>query len=630
VSLRAFARTWRRTHQGQTTDTTRLVGFCLAVRAAALRSVGGWDEAFETGGAEDDDLCLRLAAAGGRLLICHDSFVHHHGHATFDANGVDWFAVQQANVSRLVAKHGGRQEMRRETSRPLLSACMIVKDEAALLPGCLAAVRGLVDELVVYDTGSSDDTAALARAAGATVVEGDWHDDFARARNAALAYCTGEWVLHVDADEQFVGDPATVRAHLETAPVNAFAVEIVNLGGDGRSDVHHRACRLFRRALFQWRGRLHEQVIHRALGDDYAIDVMDGGRLVHSGYTPEQMAAKRKGERNLRLAVLDANDAERDPVERLVNLGRSYMLANRHDAALALFAQARGQACDSLPLRRVLCRSAAQLCLAIGRADAALAWIEDLQQVSASTDLVRYLRGNAYVAMQRWSEALAAYAGVAEASDEDGTVLPAFVVHRDRARCHFMLEDWSAAAAAAALVAKEPGCDAEVWRMLAESCQRSGRELAPLLSAVPDARLSGIFASLLQLPPATAHPLLEELVDVARYRSSALALAIRLSPAMQIEHAVRWSARLRALGLADHCPLIHQARDERRPAAARWLAAVAARTLFNDDRITAVIQSLGRTMDAAACADLLEQLHGLDRAAVVSCGSDLLENSRQV
>lgn len=555
AALRAFADRWRRQHLAQTCETARLVGFCLAGRASALRAIGGWDEGFAIGGAEDDDLCLRLRAAGGRLLICRDTFVHHHGHATFDGNQLDWFAIQQDNRRRLIAKHGGGPAPR-AAPRPLLSAALIVRDERALLPDCLAALRALVDEIVVYDTGSTDGSPAVARAAGARVVEGYWDDHFGRARNRALAHCRGEWVLHVDADERFAGDGAALRTTLATAGVDAFAIAIRNLAGDGRGDVWHRACRLFRRDRFRWHGRLHEQVVARTGDAAYPLGQLDGAHLIHSGYTPARMRARRKAERNVRLATLEMGpDGEREPLEALVNLARSYLLAERREEALGLFAQARALACEVPSLRRALCRSAAQACLDAGRPAEALPWLDDLERLSAATDLVRYLRACALTGLGRWRAALAELDGLETPGDEDGTVLPAHLVDLCRARCHFVLEEWAAAADAAARVARGDTLEEPVWALLAESCQRAGRDLRPLLQAVPDASLSAVFAQLLRLPPTIAHPLLDGLVEAPRYRLHALALAIRFAPALAAEHAAGWAARLRAAGLADQAPV---------------------------------------------------------------------------
>ena len=84
---------------------------------------------------------------------------------------------------------------------PTLSLAMIVKNESANLPRCLRSVQGLVDEVVVVDTGSTDDTVGIAQSFGAKVSSFQWIDDFAAARNESLRRCTGDWVLILDGDE---------------------------------------------------------------------------------------------------------------------------------------------------------------------------------------------------------------------------------------------------------------------------------------------------------------------------------------------------------------------------------------------------------------------------------------------
>ncbi len=85
--------------------------------------------------------------------------------------------------------------------RMSLSVSMIVKNEEKHLPRCLASLQGLADEIVLVDTGSTDSTVAIATEFGAKVFHHVWADDFAKARNASLAHCTGDWILVVDADE---------------------------------------------------------------------------------------------------------------------------------------------------------------------------------------------------------------------------------------------------------------------------------------------------------------------------------------------------------------------------------------------------------------------------------------------
>ncbi len=74
-----------------------------------------------------------------------------------------------------------------------ISVCMIVRDEAADLPRCLASVEGVVDEIVVVDTGSTDGTPGIAAAAGARVQRIEWPSDFAAARNVSLAAASGDF-----------------------------------------------------------------------------------------------------------------------------------------------------------------------------------------------------------------------------------------------------------------------------------------------------------------------------------------------------------------------------------------------------------------------------------------------------
>ncbi|MCL2091174.1 MAG: glycosyltransferase family 2 protein [Micrococcales bacterium] len=90
--------------RGRTWPTHRLVGFALALRTELFAQVGGFDESFETGGYEDDELCRRLQAAGARLLVVAGSYVYHLGHATFDGNGLDWAGIELRNRAVMLAK----------------------------------------------------------------------------------------------------------------------------------------------------------------------------------------------------------------------------------------------------------------------------------------------------------------------------------------------------------------------------------------------------------------------------------------------------------------------------------------------------------------------------------------------
>ena len=190
--------------------------------------------------------------------------------------------------------------MSEPAGRASVSLCMIVKDEEQSLERCLDSVTGVVDEIVVVDTGSSDRTAAIAAARGARVVTRPWTGDFSRARNVSLQLARGDWVLVLDADEELDRrDRAALRALVDRAEAaggpQGYLLRVVNHLGpsdDLTAPEVHAALRLFRnRPEHRYRGLIHEQpqVPGPALTDV---------RIHHWGYLPETYARRRKAERN--------------------------------------------------------------------------------------------------------------------------------------------------------------------------------------------------------------------------------------------------------------------------------------------------------------------------------------------
>ncbi len=234
----------------------------------------------------------------------------------------------------------------------LLSACLIVKDEEENLVSCLASLSRLVDEVVIYDTGSTDDTLGVARREAErwklplTLVEGYWNDDFARARNASLEHCAGIWVLWIDADEVAVcDDPRDLHYHLDSLPdppegPDAVMVRVTDLPeAASASVVRYSSPRLFRRVRCHWVDRLHEQV--RVRGEDSLPVVVgtDHLQLHAAGHDGRTIAERGKLERNIRIAqaALDDEGGVRFRARALVNLGRTLWGAGRPEEARAAF-----------------------------------------------------------------------------------------------------------------------------------------------------------------------------------------------------------------------------------------------------------------------------------------------------
>lgn len=571
ATISRFARAWREEHRSRTTEVQRLVGFCLAVRREHLEAVGGFDDSFGIGGAEDDDLCLRLIDAGHRLLITHESFVHHHGHRTFEGNGVDWYALQEKNLAHLAAKRGRRQR-KVDATAPLLSACMIVKDEQDNLPSCLEALRGLVDEIVIYDTGSSDDTVRLAREAGATVLEGYWDDDFGRARNAALEACTGRWVLHVDADELVEGDAAVVRAELKSlSNADAMTVNIGNVGDDGEVGVWHNATRLFRRGRARWAGRLHEQIV--AVDGGELSGCASALKLRHTGYTSKAVTAHNKMERNLRVAEQTLREQGQDDAYALVNLARSLTGVGRPQDALEHFSRALEKN-PSVGVRRQALRFGIETLLDLGRPAEALEWMPQLREVCAYPATPDYYEGLARVNLGDHERAVACFDRIdatERIADEDMEI-PGHFVPLAKGVSLMAGGRWADAASTLLGAVKSQGTLHALWAPLLEAHVLGDLPLEPLVAADPHPRRLNLLGHARNCSTRSAQALALHLWDSVEDRPAVVAFIGRASLSLSMEAVLDWSLRLRGAGFADHCPLRGYAGEAQLPGLERLKA----------------------------------------------------------
>jgi glycosyltransferase involved in cell wall biosynthesis len=179
--------------------------------------------------------------------------------------------------------------------RPLLTAAMIVRDEEHNLPGCLASMHGVVDELVVVDTGSSDNTVAVAEARGARVFHRPWDDDFSAPRNLSLDEATGRWILLIDADERLrQTDPARLAELLDTAEEAAFLVHLYPYVGSTPA-LEYRLWRHDPRIRFRdfVHARIVDAVVDTAAADSRDIGVCDLA-IDHLGYEGDQTLRHRR------------------------------------------------------------------------------------------------------------------------------------------------------------------------------------------------------------------------------------------------------------------------------------------------------------------------------------------------
>jgi GT2 family glycosyltransferase len=343
AGMHAFADQWRREHRGEWMTTGKLSGFCLLIKRKLLNAIGGLDERFGLGFFDDDDLGLRARRAGFELAVAHDLFIHHFGSRTFQGAGIDAAALLAENEKRFTSKWGlpelpGRHVTLKPWAGPNLTApatvpparlrvslTMIVRNEERNLPACLGSAQELFDEIVVVDTGSTDRTKEIARSFGARVFDFVWVDDFAAARNAALARATGDYAFWLDADD--VLDPPQrdrLKAILDDLGRSGDAAYVVRCscdpdekGGGGETVVDH--IRLFPiREEVRWTYRVHEQILPSLREAGVPVRWTDVV-VRHTGYT-DQALRRRKLVRDEAILVGDLEERPNDPFV-LFNLG---------------------------------------------------------------------------------------------------------------------------------------------------------------------------------------------------------------------------------------------------------------------------------------------------------------------
>lgn len=146
-----------------------------------------------------------------------------------------------------------------------LSLCMIVKNEEEVLARCLDSVKALVDEVIIVDTGSTDQTMRVASTFTDQVYPFAWTDDFSAARNFSFSKATGDYIMWLDADDVFIKtDQLLFRECREAlSPTVSVVMMKYNTGFDENGNVtysYYRERILKNDPALRWQGRVHEAI----------------------------------------------------------------------------------------------------------------------------------------------------------------------------------------------------------------------------------------------------------------------------------------------------------------------------------------------------------------------------------
>ncbi|MBI5927036.1 MAG: glycosyltransferase [Aquabacterium sp.] len=216
---------------------------------------------------------------------------------------------------------------------PRIALVMIARDEARCIVRCLRSVRPWVDDMIVLDTGSTDQTIALAQAEGAQVHHFTWINDFAAARNAALACSDADWNLILDADETLDEGGPLIAALRSQQPDFIGRIDVRSSYTTDSQQPAQAASSWLPRVLpkgVRYEGRVHEQPVSTLPRQDLAVTVG------HDGYMPAQMLSK--GSRNQSLLKLAVAERPQDAYLHY-QLGKDEEVHDRFDTAWQAYAR---------------------------------------------------------------------------------------------------------------------------------------------------------------------------------------------------------------------------------------------------------------------------------------------------
>ncbi|MGX6441640.1 glycosyltransferase [Neobacillus sp. K501] len=291
--------------------------------------------------------------------------------------------------------------------KPFISLCMIVKNEQSVLKRCLQSVEGIVDEIVIVDTGSTDLTKVIASQYTNNIFYFEWINDFSAARNYAASKAKGDWIVVLDADE-YVDRENLIEtiSYLKSAPIDLYIYKtnIINFAGEhGDQLIQHQHNRIYRNIpSVKFHRKVHEQLMK----DDKSVNGAESPLTIyHSGYMKHVVKEKNKGVRNRKLIEEELQKTDNVAFDYF-NLGNELNSIGEYQKALNCYQKAFNLKKDIhyawVPINIV---QLIHCLIFLQRYQDALNVIEDAKKIWTDAIDFYYLQGHIYFLQNRFDDA---------------------------------------------------------------------------------------------------------------------------------------------------------------------------------------------------------------------------------
>jgi glycosyltransferase involved in cell wall biosynthesis len=296
-----------------------------------------------------------------------------------------------------------------------LTVAMIVKNEAKNIREAVESFRPIADEIVVYDTGSTDGTQDILASLGVRWIQGEWRGDFAWARNRSIEAARCAWVLWMDADDRIPADQVENFRKLKTAPLDrAFGFQVINTQGGLPLGGRFMQLRMFpNHPALRFRYKVHEQLLH-AVAKLGLHTFWTETTLHHTGYEDPELKQK-KALRNLLLLEEDPERVAREPSLAMA-IGDSYYILGEYEKGIEAYKRAMAMPdCEAInrDIYRELPACIGQGYARLGRREEALAWFDKTIALQPDKHEAYFHKAQCLMEMGRAREAEPLYAKLA-------------------------------------------------------------------------------------------------------------------------------------------------------------------------------------------------------------------------
>jgi len=309
------------------------------------------------------------------------------------------------------------EELNRKKGNNAVTLAMIVKDEERFLAGCIEQALPYVDEIVIVDTGSTDNSLEIARMYNAKIINHRWRNDFAAARNEYMNVINDRYILNLDADEFIL--PATGVMFRDLADRGEQKTYLINMYNYMLTIQYFFTDQLNPRLFYKNPGDTYEGIIHEQLKSDNVIEYLEGYSIVHYGYLPEVFKSKKKDQRNT--SLFEETISVKETPFDLLNKGRELMIYNKPQEAIDTLM--RYFEIQDKSLRKIFPSAywtTANVLVQLKRYDEALEYAD----VACETELpiAYYIRAVTFEEMGEYDKAIADYEKAENASEGDHSI----------------------------------------------------------------------------------------------------------------------------------------------------------------------------------------------------------------